>query len=87
MAWTPGVRFDLVIEATPLELSGTCPMTVGPSWKVTMPVGVPAPEGREDTVAVNETACPKFDGLGEATTTVDDAFAWIFCTMVTDDAG
>ena len=75
MLWLPGGRFDFVIDATPLELSGTCPITVAPSWKVTIPLGVPAPEGTADTVAVNETACPKLDGLGEEARKVVDALA------------
>ena len=61
----------LILAAiTPLLLSGTCPSTVFPSWKVTMPVGVPEPGGAPATVAVKATDWPGFDGLGEETSAV-----------------
>ncbi|BDM69826.1 hypothetical protein HEK616_33130 [Streptomyces nigrescens] len=42
------------------------PVTVGPpaTTKVTVPVGVPSPNGR--TVAVSVTGCPKTAGFGDA---------------------
>ena len=60
-------------------------MTVAPSWKVTMPVGVPATEGIGETVAVNDADWG--EGLTDQATAVVDALAWTFCTMVTEDAG
>ena len=39
------------------------PMTVVPSRKFTVPVGVPAPGAVTVTVAVNVTLCPKTDGF------------------------
>jgi len=38
------------------------PSTVVPSLKVTIPVGVAAPETVAETVAVNVTDWPNFDG-------------------------
>ena len=66
----------------PLEFSGTWSITVAPSRNVTIPVGVPAPEGTPDTVAANETGCPVLDGLGEELSEVVDALAWTFCIIV-----
>ena len=63
-------------EATPLPLSGTCPSTVFPSWKVTMPVGMPEPGGAAATVAVKATNWPAFDGFGEEASAVVVPLAW-----------
>jgi hypothetical protein len=46
------------------------PSGVVPSWKVTVPVGVPAPGALAVTVAVNVTAWPNTEGLAEAVTIV-----------------
>ena len=56
--------------ATPLALTGTCPITVVPSSKVTWPVGVPKPEAFGDTVAANVTCWPGVDGLGKEVSVV-----------------
>src|SRR5947208_2135752 len=45
-------------------------MAVPPSWKVTFPVGVPAPGLLAVTVAVKVTDCPDSDGLAEELTSV-----------------
>ena len=51
------------------------PSMVAPSLKVTVPVGVPAPEL---TVAVNVTDCPETEGLGEeASAVLVAANAWL----------
>src|SRR5260370_28108315 len=39
------------------------PMTVAPSRKLTVPVGVPAPGATTATVAVKVILCPKTDGF------------------------
>ena len=46
-----------VAESVPL------PITVVPSRKLTVPVGVPAPGADTATVAVNVTLCPNVDGF------------------------
>ena len=46
------------------------PRVLGPSLKVTVPVGVPAPLVFAFTVAVKVTRCPDTDGLIEETTPV-----------------
>jgi hypothetical protein len=86
MLWLPGLRLDLVIKTTPEGLSGACPITVEPSQNVTIPLGIPPPAGREDTVAVKDTDCPKVEGLAEETSDSAEPLGWIFCTIVTDDA-
>ena len=48
----PTERLDVVRVATPAT-RGAEPMSVAPSKKSTVPVGVPAPGGVADTVAVN----------------------------------
>ena len=49
---------------------------VVPSFKVTVPLGVPAPGETALTVAVNTTACPNTEGLiDEAKTLV--LLAWL----------
>ena len=47
----------------PFKVTGA-PSELPPSRKVTVPVGTVEPETAE-TVAVNVTDCPKFDGFGE----------------------
>jgi hypothetical protein len=46
------------------------PITVVPSRKLTVPVGVPAPGAETVTVAVKVTLCPKTDGLVPEATVV-----------------
>lgn len=46
------------------------PITVAPSRKLTLPVGVPAPGLATVTVAVNFTDCPNTDGLTDDTRVV-----------------
>jgi len=46
------------------------PRVLGPSLKVTVPVGVPAPLVLAFTVAVKVTDCPDSDGLAEELTSV-----------------
>ena len=79
----PVKKTELVVEATPLASSGTCAITVAPSRNVTIPVGVPAPDGTLRDVAVRVTGCPKPDEVGETTKAVVDAFAWTFCIIAT----
>jgi len=53
-----------------------------PSWKVTIPAGIVGPGGADTTVAVKETAWPKFYGFGDELAVVVDALAWTFWTKV-----
>jgi hypothetical protein len=46
------------------------PITVAPSRKLTVPVGLPAPGAVIVTVAVKVTLCPNTDGLAEEATLV-----------------
>src|ERR1700731_903690 len=67
----------MLCEPTPAKMSlqVAMPATIGlpiqpamltpPSWKVTVPVGVPAPGGFAVTVAVKVTLWPATDGLTE----------------------
>ena len=84
MLCSPAIRSDLVIEATPLPFSGTCPTTLEPSKKVTIPVGVPAPPGIAETVAVKVTGCPVLETGELEPTAVVVALACTFCIIVTD---
>jgi hypothetical protein len=52
-------------------------MTVAPSRKFTVPVGVPAPGLTTATVAVKVTLCPKTDGL------TDDARLVVVLALLT----
>ena len=69
-------------KAAPLPPTGIWARTAGPSWKVTIPVGIVGPGGAGATVAVKETACPGFDGFGDEVNVVVDALAWTFCIRV-----
>src|SRR5215210_3757024 len=62
---------DVLKEAEPAE-SGAVPRTVGPSRKVTVPVGVPEPDVGV-TVVVKVTDWPAVDGLGVALRDVEVA--------------
>ena len=62
--WAPAASAEVVSVAVP-PLSATVPNGEAPSSKVTIPVGVPAPDV---TLEVIVTDCPKVDGfLDEAT--------------------
>ena len=65
--FVPTDRLDVEKDARPLPFSGMVARLVGPSLKVTLPVGVPPPEV---TVAVNVTVCPDFEGFKDEVTTV-----------------
>jgi hypothetical protein len=58
--------------ATPDEFSAPVPRLVVPSRKVTVPVGVPAPEDA-DTVAVRVRLCPVVTVVADAASAVDVA--------------
>ena len=58
-------RRSAVKRAWPLASSVTRATAVLPTKNVTVPVGVPVPEGSR-TVAVNVTACPTRAGLADA---------------------
>ena len=69
-------------EAMPLLFTGTWARMFEPSWKVTMPEGVPEPPDADATVAVNVTVSPGAEGFGDELSAVVEAFAWTFCTKV-----
>ena len=75
---------EAVSVADPEELSGAVPSGVVPSWKVTVPVGVPDPEAGL-TDAVNATACPNKEGfVDEVTATEVACFPWTVIVAVAD---
>src|SRR5262245_15937833 len=43
MEWVPAARLEVVKVAWPLALRVPVPRVAAPSWKVTVPVGTPAP--------------------------------------------
>jgi len=69
MVWVPTVSVAVSSVATPPDRA-LVPRVVVPSLKVTVPVGVPAPE---DTVAVKTTVCPKVEGFWDEATEVLEA--------------
>jgi hypothetical protein len=56
---------DAVANVALLPLSVEVPNTLAPSLKVTVPVGVPAPEATASKVAVNATVAPEVEGFKE----------------------
>ena len=66
IACVPSVSAEVVNVATPAE-SAPVPITVAPSLKLTVPLGVPA---ALVTVAVNVTACPTLLGLSDEASAV-----------------
>ena len=71
MLCLPTASVEIFRVATPLPLRLELPMFVVPSLKLTVPVGVPLSKpGCAVTLAVNVTACPKLEGLGEETSAV-----------------
>jgi hypothetical protein len=73
MVWVAAVNEEVVKLATPELSSGMAlPITVEPSLKLTVPVGVPAPPV---TVAVNVTDCPKAEGFWEELRLVAEGLA------------
>src|SRR5262249_49397210 len=66
MAWPPAAAKLVVNLAVPLKvLTGAVPRTTLPSMKVTVPVGVPDPGARTETVAVKVTDWPVAAGLSD----------------------
>src|SRR5438132_316808 len=62
----PATRQGVVKVATPVpELTMPMPISLLPSVKVTVPVGLPLAGDTGRTVAVNVTATPRFAGFGE----------------------
>src|ERR1700730_11598511 len=67
MLWLPTPAYvteQVAMPATRAWLTQAAMLTP-PSWKVTVPVGVPAPGGFAVTVAVNVTTWPATEGLTE----------------------
>ena len=65
----PTVSAEVVKVAMP-PLSVPVPMGLPLSTNVTVPVGVPAPGGPAETVAVNVTDWPKTEGFADEPTVV-----------------
>src|SRR4030088_574961 len=67
MLWLPTPAYVTAHVAVPATMAWLTqpPMLTPPSWKVTVPVGVPEPGGLAVTVAVKVTLCPETDGLTE----------------------
>jgi hypothetical protein len=65
--WVPSAREDVVKVAWADAFSVPEPSTVDPSWKVTVPVGVPL---ADVTVAVKVTDCPELEGFEDETNEV-----------------
>ena len=57
------------------------PRVLGPSLKVTVPVGVPPPGLFTVTVAVKVTDCPDTDGLAEELTNVVVLYFTVWVTL------
>jgi hypothetical protein len=63
MVWLPGARPEVVNVALPPLSMGAVPRVVEPSWKVTLPVGVPL--AGDVTVAVRVTGVPDAEGFDD----------------------
>jgi len=78
--WLPTDN-DAITRLADPPASFAVPIVVPPSWKVTLPVGVPAPGATGLTVATRVTDWPNLDGFGDETTVVAvDACVTIFST-------
>jgi len=82
--WLPRASDDVVKLAFPL-LSVPDPITVVPSLKVTVPVGVPVVE--DETIAVNVTGWPKVDGFCDDVTVVVVLALFTVCFRIADVFG
>jgi hypothetical protein len=69
MELAPAGSADVLNVATPSALSVPVPRVVAPLRKVTVPVGIVAPDC-EAAVAVRVMACPVFPELGEEVSVV-----------------
>src|SRR6516225_9943422 len=69
MVYRPATEKEPRMRAWPLASTVTRATTVLPTKNVTVPVGVPVPDGSR-TVAVNVTACPTLTGLADASSDV-----------------
>src|SRR3981081_292810 len=67
MLWVPAPAYVTAHNAVPPTTAWLAQpaMLTPPSWKVTVPVGVPAPGGLAVTVAVKVTLWPATEGLTE----------------------
>jgi len=79
--WLPALKAEVVKVATPEAFSVPVPNEVVPSLNVTVPLGVPPPEV---TVAVNVTAPPYVDGLGNDVRDVELVAAMTVCVNAAD---
>jgi hypothetical protein len=81
--WPPALSDDVMTCAEP-ETSGLVPSEVTPSKNSTEPLGLPAPGGVTDTVAVSVTLPPNVLGFGALLSAVDVA-AWPTVCVCTGD--
>src|SRR5712692_1068280 len=63
MVWLPTVRLEVAQVALAPARATALQIVLAPSWKVTLPVGEPAPGAVTLTVAVKVTDCPNTDGF------------------------
>src|SRR5437867_146205 len=68
--WEPTASVLVTNVAWPEPSRVPVPSALGPSLKVTVPVGMPAPAVLAFTVAVKVTGCPDTEGLAEEVTPV-----------------
>src|SRR6266403_611018 len=66
--WEPTASVLVTNVAWPAPFRVPVPSALGPSLKVTVPVGMPAPAVFAFTVAVKVTGCPDTEGLAEEVT-------------------
>src|SRR5450759_2473369 len=67
-----------------LPVRGAVPIAVPPSKKVTLPVGPGTPEAVVVTAAVSVRACPRTEGLGADTRTVEVGALATVCVRTAD---
>jgi len=70
MVWEPTLR-ELVVSVAIPETNGRLPSSVGPSKKLTVPVGVP---NIDVTFTIQVTGWPKTEGFGTHASVVDVGF-------------
>jgi len=64
MVWEPAIKALVANTAFPALSTAALPRMIGPSLKVTVPLGIPLPPPLADTTAVKATDWPKQIGLG-----------------------
>jgi hypothetical protein len=83
----PAASDEVLKVAFPALFNVPAPNVTVPSWKVTVPVGLPAPGATTATVAVNVTGWPKLEGLGDADTLVAVPAWFTTCVNIAEVLG